>query len=421
MTTSRSGLKFVIVSPRFPYPLDRGDRLTVYHLCRFLSRRHEIALVAGLEHAEDRRYIEHLEPFCSEIHTIPITRLRGYPAALAGMVRGRPAQVAYYDQQAFRGLVRSVVSRLKPDVLYSHMIRVAPLLDGLGAPVRVLAMQLSMALQFRRAKEHSRGPYRWLCAYEERAAGAYEARIAREFDLCLLISKHDLRAIGSHELASRVLLNPHGVDADRFTPDPTVEREPNTIVMSGHMGYAPNIDGALYFAKEVLPLVRRQVPDVRWNVVGTDATPSLRALAADPRIVVTGRVPSVIDYLRRAQVAVAPIRMGAGLQNKLLEALSTGVPMVATTVANEGIGAEHDRDLLLADTPQAFATAVVRLLTDDSLRRRLATAGRAFIESQWTLEHHFSVLEQRVEELYRTSIVRGGSGRPLEALGVGTS
>ena len=141
------------------------------------------------------------------------------------------------------------------------------------------------------------------------------------------------------------------------------------------------------------------MPDVTWTVVGTNPAPEVAALAADAAVTVTGRVPDLRDYLNRAQVAIDPLRVGAGLQNKVLEGMATGLPMVITSVANEGIQASHPDTLLIADEPDMFAQRVVELLQDADKRRRLGEAARAFIIEYWSWEKHFEDLETVLGEL----------------------
>jgi len=173
------------------------------------------------------------------------------------------------------------------------------------------------------------------------------------------------------------------------------------------MRYAPNVEAALWFLTRVWPLVRAVRPDTRFWLVGRDPAPALLAHHGRNGVVVTGTVDEPADWLASATVCVAPIRAAAGLQNKLLEALAMGKAVVATPEANEGIGAVADRDLLLADHPDVFAAAVSKLLADSQQRRRLGTAGRAFVAAQWTWEAPFMALEQNFLVL--------ATGRPAAA------
>jgi polysaccharide biosynthesis protein PslH len=393
-------VKLVLVAPRFPFPLDKGDRLTVHHLVRYLGARHRVWLACFLEPDQDPGWVDELRPHCEEVLTVPLSRPRAYLNSARAVAGRTPMQVRYYADQRMHGLVNDLVARVRPDVLYAHTIRMGPYVVEHSDLPRVLAMQISMTLQYRRLAAETRGPVRRFYDLEYRQLRGFEGPFARRFDRVLLISPHDLRAIERDPPEpSRVVFNPHGVDGVRFAPSPDTTKRPGTIVFTGNLAYPPNVDAARWFHDAIWPRVVAAVPTARWDVVGADPVPEVRAMAADPRITVTGRVPDLVPYLDRAEVAVDPLRIGAGLQNKVLEGMAVGLPMVVTTIANEGIQATPGEHLLVADEPEAFAAEVVRLLRDASLRARLGTAARHHILAAWSWEHHFADLEQVFEEL----------------------
>jgi glycosyltransferase involved in cell wall biosynthesis len=227
---------------------------------------------------------------------------------------------------------------------------------------------------------------------------AYEARLWRDVSRTVLIGEQDRAAIaracreqGLPEI-DNVVWGPHGVDVDRFRPRPQAE-EPDVVVMSGVMRYAPNVEAALWFAREVWPLVRARRPQARFFLVGRDPAPAVQALDGKDGITVTGTVEDPADWIARACVCVAPIRAAAGLQNKLLEAMAMAKAVVATPVANEGIRAPAGEALLLAHAPAEFAAELVGLLGDPERRRILGAAARRFVEDKWTWEGPFLELE----------------------------
>ncbi len=393
-------LNIVVVAPRFPFPLDRGDRLTVYNLLKFFSQRHKVSLVCFLEADQDPGWVEKLEPFCERVVTVPLNKARVYANSLVGALGDVPLQVRYYADPAMTAAVSDVVATQKPDLLYAHTIRMGQYVEPFHKLPRVLALQISMTLNYRRLAERADNVLRKaLYTFEYRKLRAFEGRYARKFDRVLLISPFDLRAIERDAPEDNVFFSPHGVDYEFFAPDPAVEKVPNSLVFTGNMGYAPNVDAARFFYEQIFPSVRAQVPDATWTVVGTNPAPEVVALAADDAVTVTGRVPDLRAYLHRAQVAVDPLRVGAGLQNKVLEGMATGLPMVITPVANEGIQAPHPDTVFVADEPDSFAQRVVELLQSADERRRMGAAARAFIVKNWSWEKHFGDLEQMVGEL----------------------
>lgn len=401
-------MRLLVAAPRFPWPLDKGDRLTVHNLVQHFSRRHSVALVCFLEPGQDPEWVHQLDGVVERLEVVPLGRAGAYGRAALGLASRRPLQVHYYRSPAMARRLRRVIEEFRPDLVYAHTIRMAEYLAERPGP-GILAMQISMALNYGRLARHARSPWR-RAAYriEARRARGYEPRIAARFDRCLLISEADLAALGSPRPAN-VLINPHGVDFAHFTPSRGAAGEEGRLVFTGNMAYPPNADAVEWFVAEILPRVRREVPGVRLDVVGADPPARVLALAADPAVEVTGRVPDLRPYLERAVVGIDPLRIGAGLQNKVLEGMSMGLPMVVTSIANEGIGAVPGEEVLVADDPAAFAAAVVRLLQDSGLRRSLGERARRAIEQRWSWEAHFSDLESAM-----LSLVEGAAGGPAQ-------
>jgi len=295
--------------------------------------------------------------------------------------------------------IEKIIRKVQPDLLYAHTIRMGQYIEPYRIP-RVLAMQISMTLNYRRLAQHASGvPSQLFYMLEYRKLRSFEAEFARGFNRALLISEHDLNAIQQDKPLDNVFFNPHGVDFEYFSPNEDIQEESNSLVFTGNMNYAPNIDAARYFCEEILPLVRAQIPDAKLYIAGADPVPEVQSLESNPSVEVTGRVPDLRVYMGRAQVAIDPLRIGAGLQNKVLEGMSMGLPMVITSIANEGIQAIDGEHVLVADTPEVFAEQIVNLLDNPQERTRIGTAARDFIIENWSWEKHFSDLEEMFVEL----------------------
>ena len=395
-------LNIVIAAPRFPYPLDRGDRITVYNLLRFFSQRHTLSLLCFLEPDQDPTWVEKVKPFCAEVVTVPLSKPKAYANSLRGVFGKTPLQVRYYRDPAMTEAMDALVARQKPDLLYAHTIRMGQYTESFRDTLRVLALQISMTLNYRRLAEQAQSPLnKLLYGLEYRKLRSFEGPYAQKFDKVLLISPHDLKAIEHDPPVEKTFFSPHGVSFEHFMADPGIEKDPRSIIFTGNMGYAPNVDAARYFYEDIFPLVRAKIPKVQWSVVGTEPAPEISKMAEDPAVTVTGRVPDLRDYMNRAQVAIDPLRVGAGLQNKVLEGMAMGLPMVVTSVANEGIQATHGENILVADDRATFAQHIVTLLEDAEKRVELGRAARASIVEQWSWEKHFKDLETMFAELVR--------------------
>ncbi len=397
-------MKITVVAQRFPFPLDRGDPLTIFHLVKHFSARHQISLVTFTEPNYNPDWVKKLKPFCERIETVPIRKWRICANSLAGLPTRTPLQLHYFSDPTMRRTVHQVIQETQPDLLYAHYIRMGQYIEPYRECVRVLAMQLSMTLNYRRLADHAPNLLRKiLYTNEHRRLRGFEAEFARRFDKVLLISKNDLKAMEPKSPLNNVFFNPHGVDNSHFAPDVRVQKKPNMVIFTGNMNYMPNVDATVYYCREILPLVRRYVPDVNLNIVGADPVPAVQSLAEDPSVQVLGRVPNLRPYINQAQIAIAPMRIAAGLLNKVLEGMSMGLPMVISSIANEGIQAVDGKHVLIADKAEDFANKIVHLLNEPERRKQLGAAARDFIVKEWSWEKHFQDLEQMFCDLVAQS------------------
>ena len=399
-------LEILFLYSRPPLPMTRGDELTVSHLLEFLhARGHAVDFVTLIEPGQSLRpeHAAWLESRCRSVELIPHGIKRNLPSGVRGWLRGWPFQIGLLLSAAQLARVRELVSARRYDMAYAYYIRSAEALREARRArpelATFMALQLSQTLNTERLARTAATPWdRLFYRFETRRMAAYESRLWQDVSRTVLIGEQDRAAIakacreqGLPEI-DNVVWGPHGVDVERFKPRPGAE-EADMVVMSGVMRYAPNVEAALWFVREVWPLVRAERPQARFILVGRDPAASLQALDGKDGVTVTGTVEEPADWIARAAVCVAPIRAAAGLQNKLLEAMAMAKAVVATPVANEGIKAPDGEAVLLAEEPAQFAQAVLALLADPGRRRELGAAARAFVEAKWTWEGPFLELE----------------------------
>jgi glycosyltransferase involved in cell wall biosynthesis len=231
----------------------------------------------------------------------------------------------------------------------------------------------------------------------------YESRLLKRFERVLVTSPHDRDALArlasTTEANDRLCVLPNGVDLDYFKPL-DLPRDPATIIFSGKMSYHANIAAAIDLARQIMPHVWQQRPTAKLVLAGKDPAPELLALAADPRIVVTGTVPDLRPYLAQATVAVSPIRYGVGIQNKVLEAMAMATSSVASSQATSALQVQAGRDLLTADSPETLAQAIVELLMHDALRQSIGQAGRHYVETY----HDWNGAAETLAGVYQAAI-----------------
>jgi sugar transferase (PEP-CTERM/EpsH1 system associated) len=389
-------MNICFVTARFPFPISKGDTLRAYYEIRELSRNHSVHLIAVAEAPVAESALREMQKYCTGIDVVRVGRARSFATVAALGIGSRlPLQVLYFLAPELRLQVVRAAKRQKFDVIHAMTIRVAPAVFAVPhVPVVVDFMDsLAANIATRRALV---GPLkRRVYDLELVRVTAYEREVAERAAGGLVIAELDRNAIGRPELA----IIPNGVDLDAFRFH-AGERDDATLIFTGNMGYQPNVDAVTWFAAEIWPALKAARPDLRFQIVGARPTPSVSALGRVPGIEVTGRVDSMVPFLHRATVAVCPIRCGSGMQNKLLEAMATGAPVVTTDFANRGIGATNGRDVLAAADGPQFIEAVLRLVADPKLRARQARAAQVWVEATYGWARHATAL---VDE-YRRAI-----------------
>ena len=394
-------MKLLLLSSRPPWPTDRADQLTVQRMLRFLAAcGDEVDLVCFSSNAEQERTLhENVGPLCRRIDTVRRPEWHGYARTAMGLLGRLPMQVSYFLSPAMERRIGQRVEEGDYDLVYCHAIRMAEYARGLPLP-KVLAAQLSQALNLKRMEENTRDPLRRaFFGIEERRVRPYEAEVAADFDRVILVGQRDVEELERTAPVPNAVVCPHGQDMPPLETVRAAERQPDAIVFCGVMATYTNVDAATWFAREILPRIQREVPEARFWIVGRRPQRAVRALARLPGVVVTGEVPDVGEWLCRASVAVDPLRMGAGMQNKLVQFLGCELPTVATSLANEGIGAADGRELVVRDDPDGFADAVVALLRDKGERARIGRAARRFAEAHWTWDALFERLRGTFAEV----------------------
>jgi glycosyltransferase involved in cell wall biosynthesis len=266
---------------------------------------------------------------------------------------------------------------------------------------------LSLGMERRIARE--RGPRRLAARVEAARLRAYEREVTARADASLVASRRDLAALGG---GPGLAIVPNAVDLEAF-PCAREGREAATVAFTGNMGYFSNVDAAVYFVKEVFPRLRRAEPQARFLIVGARPARAVRALAAEPGVSVTGPVEDVGAFLRRATVAVCPMRTGSGQQIKILEAMASGAPVVATPAEAEQVDGRHDHELLVGADAAELCAHVAALFADPARAERLARNARRLVEARFTWERSVAALEQAYEAaLAARRTLRPAAGRP---------
>ncbi len=352
---------------RIPHPPDKGDKIRSHHLLRHLARRYRVHLAAYVDDARDWRHADALRPWCASVHLVGVRPGMARLRALVGLLTGEALSLRYYPHREMAAWVQGHLERGVRRVVCYSSVMARYVLHARGAR-RVMDFVDMDSDKWRQYAATRPWPLSWLYRREADRLFAWERRVAMDFDASLFVSEQEaadfLRA--APETAGRVGWYGNGVDADYFSPgrayDDPYPPGTEAIVFTGAMDYWPNVDAVTWFAREILPRVRRERPAAVFYVVGSRPAHEVLALARDGGVRVTGRVPDVRPYLAHARVAVAPLRIARGVQNKVLEAMAMGRTVVVTPQALEGVRARPGQEVLLAGEAEAFAQATLQAL-----------------------------------------------------------
>ena len=314
-----------------------------------------------------------------------------------------PLQTLLYASKEMLRTVEREINAGSYDLVHTQLARMAPFVAEFRNVPRVIDLIDALSINMQRRSLTDRGPMRWVAHWEWLRLLRYERRICKEYDHVTVVSSSDRDAIGEF---NNLHINPNGVDLAGFERSIT-KREETTLIFTGNMGYFPNADAAVFFVEEILPLIRRVIPDVKFNIVGVNPTGKVRRLAKDRLIEVTGSVPDIGRYLAVATVAVCPMRSGSGMQFKVIEAMAAGTPVVATPFALGGLDVVDGEHLLVAKNTTEFAELVVSLLLDKTSRARLEANARQLVRERYSWE----VSVEALERLYQKAIGYHSNGK----------
>ena len=404
-------MDLLFLTPQLPYPAYQGTSLRNLHILRGVAQAHRVTLLSFGESTEAQPPPGPLAEICAEIMTVP-TPERPFRRRLWQMVATqKPDMALRLHAPAYDAMLQSLLQRRSFDVIQIEGIELAWTIPTIrkaapGVPILYDAHNAETLLQAR-AGAADRGNLRRLPAVfysklQSSRLASYEAWVCKSADRVTAVSEGDSKALEA--LAGlgpgAVTVIPNSIDVAAYQPAASGDalqddRYRFDIVFSGKMDYRPNVDAALWFADEIWPLLKKQVPGLTWAIVGQKPHPRLRRLETLPGVTLTGWVPDVMPYMAGAKIFIMPFRVGSGTRLKLIEALASGRAVVSTTVGVEGFPVVDEQQVLLGDTAEAFADAVLALLGDAQKRAVLGENGRQFAQ-----KYDWRVVVPRFQPIY---------------------
>lgn len=383
-----------ILTPRFPFPQYGGDALRINEIARHLKRQgHHLVLVSLSD--EKHPDVEEAGNLYDAVHYIVRNRYVSYALSLCSFLCGKPMQVGYYRSHRFEVLLRRVVAEEKPDLYISHLLRMAPYLIRLGVQQQSIveltdALSKTYAMSFQ-ATSHS--PLKYLYRLERHAMERYEKYIIRSFPKVVLVSEADEQFLREkcEKDASSLCTYTNGV---HVLPALKTEYQPHKICFVGNMRSLPNQDAVIYFVKSIFPIIKQAVPGVHFYVIGSLPPPSILALASYD-VIVTGYIDNLESEIASSAVMVAPVRVAAGIQNKILQSMACGVPVVLTDLLAKAIPQLEDGvNCRITDGAEEMAKACIQILKSPKQRNKLAQNGYQMVSEHYSWESNLSGYEQ---------------------------
>ncbi len=360
---------------RIPYPPNKGEKIRAFQILRHLAARYRVHLGCFIDDPADVQHAPAVQELCAAAYFARLAPGRANLRCLTGLLDGAPLTTGYFRDRGLAAWVADRLARVEPAVAFVYSSAMAQYLP-VGRPARAIMDFVDVDSDTgRQYAATRRWPISWIFRRESRTLLAFDRRIARRVDASLFVSEPEAALFRrlAPECAAKTFAVANGIDADFFSPERPYPRPAELdgpgpgIVFTGTMDYWPNVDAVRWFATDVLPQIQAAHAGARFVVVGADPAPAVRQLAKRAGVAVTGRVADVSPYLAHAQLAVAPVRIARGIQNKVLEAMAMAKPVVTTPQALEGIDAAAGLELIVApDRPADFAQAVLGALADQA-------------------------------------------------------
>ena len=395
-------MNILYIAHRIPFPPNKGDKIRSYHQIKHLSQNHNLYLACLIDDQDDFQYIDELKKMCCVVETAFRSSMSQVCPTGMAFVRGQALSTGAFYSKALQQKIEAILGSVSIDRIITFSSPMAEYVRTVGHIPKLMDFVDLDSEKWGAYAEYQPFPFAMLYRMEARRLRSYEVTIANEFDQSVFISSEEAEVFRHRVPGRSVAVVPNGVDLEFFSPSGVSDDKNSsdalkpTIVFTAAMDYFPNIDGAQYFCDKIFPRISDVLPEVSFVIVGRKPTPEVLQLARTGVVDVTGTVPDVRPYLARASMAVAPLRIARGVQNKILEAMAMGLPVVGTGNAFQGIGATTQDGIRICDDPMGFADEVIHLLRDKDLRRDCGQRAREFVSQRCRWEDCGTDLEALV-------------------------
>jgi polysaccharide biosynthesis protein PslH len=368
--------KLVYFTSRFPFPLTKGDRLRAYYQIRELSKTYDIYLICTNETKVSEREKEELSSFCKEIHVFKLKRWKIYASLAVNVLSSNPFQVAYFHQLAIQRKVDQLLTQIQPDHILAQLLRSSEYVKNYHQCSKTIDYMDALSKGMERRYETGNPIYRFLFKMEFKRLKEYERKIFDYFENQIIITKQDKGFI-FHPDYRKIEVIPNGIDISFFESQNVPKT--NDIVFIGNLSYEPNIQATEFLYKHV----HKAYPNLKIQISGANPEKRVSKLAEE-NFKITGFVEDIRQAYSSGKIFVAPMFIGTGLQNKLLEAMAQGIPCITTSLVNNALGAKVGEEILVADSEREFMIAIPNLLSDEVLYQKLQSNAKRFVHEKYS-------------------------------------
>jgi polysaccharide biosynthesis protein PslH len=372
-------MRILYISHKLPYPLSDGGKLRVFHHIKHLSKKHKITSLSFIENKNQLKQIEQLNQIC-KVETVIMPKWKSLLNTALGLFSKKPLRVNYLKSNKFAKKAEKLGK--EADLIIVQALRMSQYANPKKSIIDIVD---TPSLQIRRALQHNCGVWKLIWKIELPKIEKYEKELINKHKLLLFASKPDMLALNNQK-KSLVLKN--GTQISKIKR----KEQPNSIMFLGNMEYQPNIDGVKYFIKQILPQIKKKIPNIKFYVVGKNSK-SVKYLE-NKNIIITGYVNNVSKYLNRCNVFVAPLRLGSGIQNKVLEAMNSEIPVITTSIVNNGVEAKDGKEIIVANNPEEFANKTIELINNEKLRKKLSKNAKVFLEKNYSWDNIYRQLDE---------------------------
>lgn len=396
------GKRILYLTTRLPYPVVGGDRLRMYNILKQLKLLgYEVTLISLVTQDDDiRGAMEHNE-FYSKLITVPFNRKMAYLYAAKAVFNDKPFIVEYFYSREMQKVVDNLLKKENFDIITGYMIRIAPYLEKYKDENIIIDFVDAVSMMYQRRIKNVQSLWdKFKIGIEYIKVKNYEKKCTKIFKMQTVISQTDKDYIEKFVKKSNIKIVGNGVDTEYYKPVDSLKE--NKICFVGSMQYIPNSEAAIYFATKVFPLVKKSIPDAKFKIIGANPRKDLfEAVKGVEGVEITGKVDDVREYMKDCKVSVCPVKIAGGIQNKILEAMAMGIPVLTTPEGAEGIGANEDI-LEVANSDEEYAKKVIQIMQDEFLQKEIGYNSRNFVLNNfsWT----------KVGDKWRILIEKGFNG-----------